>query len=410
MVTRFDNPADSFTPRRARQPNSFLQPRPAFGSPQGNAAPSFLTGRGTTGIPAITPRSEIAPGERKAAANQALAVQTAERLAPTGGITPRQGGETLINGVPVSQARETMPELFSGKGASFAPETAEQRRVLPLGHADDPLSGAFWAQTQPVSVEALMSAGVPKELAERAQIDWPGTFGTGGTSPPDEFGIRTVGDLVAHGFSKEEAERLIGNTTGKAKRIFIGPGSTFAGLNLGPNAPRGGVPAPGTAAGAGSNMPPLQRLFQFLKEDLQRERDIGLSEADVDAARRGVFFGTPGAQSRQDVTERFQRGLGQLDASLIQNETQNELARLGLAAQLLPQDIEESGGIDPAVFQALGGLFQSGGGQTRTKNPFEQAAGLVSSFITPKAKAKVTAKTQPRLRPPGPIPFPNIQF
>ena len=113
--------------------------------------------------------------------------------------------------------------------------------------------------------------------------------------------------------------------------------------------------------------PPLQRLYEFMKTDLQREQEKGLADWRTNMASRGLFYGTAGVPGEGEIQERYFRGLGQLESDLIQRETGNELARLQLATGLIPQDIEGgSGFLSPDLIAALGGLFA---GQQPRKKP-----------------------------------------
>lgn len=110
---------------------------------------------------------------------------------------------------------------------------------------------------------------------------------------------------------------------------------------------------------------PAQTLFEFFKGDLERQRKAALADAQADAARRGVFFGTPLTTSQGDIQTEFLRGLGSLQAGILQNEQQNELQRIALASGLLGQQGEaQAGGISPEVMQTIGALFAPRQGPT----------------------------------------------
>ena len=103
---------------------------------------------------------------------------------------------------------------------------------------------------------------------------------------------------------------------------------------------------------------PAQTLYEFFKRDLENQRNASLANARVDAAARGVFYGTPLTTSQGNIETEYNRGLGQLQAGLLQNEQQNELQRLGLATSLLGSTPQaSSGGISPDVFAAIGALL-----------------------------------------------------
>jgi len=135
-----------------------------------------------------------------------------------------------------------------------------------------------------------------------------------------------------------------------------------------------GAAVPGTVAG---NKPVPQTLYDFFKGDLERQRKSAMSNAITDASARGVYYGTPLTTSQGDIQTEYLRGLGQLQANVLQNEQQNELARLGLGANLLNSTPQVgAGGIDPSVFQTIGSLF---GGSPAV-------SGERSGPITPKQK------------------------
>jgi len=158
------------------------------------------------------------------------------------------------------------------------------------------------------------------------------------------------------------------------------PGSSLnqAG-NLVASATPGAAAAPGAAVpGAVAGTKPVpQTLYDFFKGDLERQRKSAMSNAITDASARGVYYGTPLTTSQGDIQTEYLRGLGQLQANVLQNEQQNELARLGLGANLLNSTPQVgAGGIDPAVFQTIGTLF--GGSPS--------VSGERSGPVTPKQK------------------------
>jgi len=137
---------------------------------------------------------------------------------------------------------------------------------------------------------------------------------------------------------------------------ILTPGGSVPGLA----GPTGITPPANAAANAGK--PDQQTLFEFLKKDLENERNSALSNARSDAANRGVFYGTPLTTSEGDINTSFLRGLGQLQSGLIQNEQSNELARLGLASNLIGSppsfnDLSQLGQGNPEVYGTIGSLF-----------------------------------------------------
>lgn len=138
-------------------------------------------------------------------------------------------------------------------------------------------------------------------------------------------------------------------------------------INLKPNLPTGGLPGlnvqptvPGGQPDAKAN--DTKTLFEFLKKDLENERNKALSGAQSDAASRGVYYGTPLTTSEGDINTSFLRGLGQLQAGMIQNQDQNELAKLGLATNLIGSpasysELANTGAPNPDVYSTIGSLF-----------------------------------------------------
>ena len=154
------------------------------------------------------------------------------------------------------------------------------------------------------------------------------------------------------------------NITPRAPGPAVPPGLPGITGTPRPNLPPGlsvGPTAPGNSTAA-TGKPDQQTLFEFLKKDLENERNSALSNARSDAANRGVFYGTPLTTSEGDINTSFLRGLGQLQSGLIQNEQSNELARLGLASNLIGSppsfnDLSQLGQGNPEVYGTIGSLF-----------------------------------------------------
>lgn len=109
-----------------------------------------------------------------------------------------------------------------------------------------------------------------------------------------------------------------------------------------------------------------QTLYEFFKKDLENQRDSAIANARTDASARGVFYGTPLTTSQGDIQTEFGRGLGQLQAGILQNEQQNELQRLAIAAGLIPQNAS-GGSIDPKVWEMIGKIFGQRSGPVAPK-------------------------------------------
>lgn len=188
-----------------------------------------------------------------------------------------------------------------------------------------------------------------------------------------QFGSRpmiTPKSTVAPGETKPKTS-MFGNIASRLKLPPRAPG----GGPWGPGGPQR-VPTPtapkitpaasAAVAPAPTGQPaPAQTLYEFFKNDLERQRDAAIANARTDASSRGVFYGTPLTTSQGDIQTEFGRGLGQLQAGILQNEQGNELQRLQLASSLLGQTPQaSSGGISPDVFQTIGSLFAPRPGPT----------------------------------------------
>lgn len=129
---------------------------------------------------------------------------------------------------------------------------------------------------------------------------------------------------------------------------------------------------------------PIQQLYEFLKRDLTRESQQARSAAEVNAASRGVYYGEPLTAMGKDIDERYTRGLAGLQASLIQNEQQNELERLRLALSSLgPMAQPETPQFPTEAFSNLAAAFmpQSGtapvGNAPATPPSYKRAGGKI---------------------------------
>ena len=133
-----------------------------------------------------------------------------------------------------------------------------------------------------------------------------------------------------------------------------------------PNKPPLGNMPPVPGAGTPPTPPSsAQTLYEFFKGDLERQKNSALAGARTDASARGVFYGTPLTTSQGDIETEYQRGLGQLQAGILQDEQQNELQRLALATQLFGNGQgTKPAGMDPEVWKQIGALFAPRGGPT----------------------------------------------
>ena len=103
---------------------------------------------------------------------------------------------------------------------------------------------------------------------------------------------------------------------------------------------------------------PMQQYYNFLKSDLERERKGLRANAIGGAEERGVYYGSPLTTSFGDIDTEYLRGLGQLQATMFQDERANQLERMRIGSGMIGQTpMAEGSGIDPAVIAQLGALF-----------------------------------------------------
>jgi hypothetical protein len=107
-----------------------------------------------------------------------------------------------------------------------------------------------------------------------------------------------------------------------------------------------------------------KKTYEFLKGDLERQRDLGLSDVDADAASRGVFFGSPAVSGRTNVRERFNRGLGELATNVSREQATtaagDRSSAFGDAFSFL-RDAREGEGMDLRIAELAGNLGNQGG-------------------------------------------------
>lgn len=161
---------------------------------------------------------------------------------------------------------------------------------------------------------------------------------------------------------------------------MITPKSMVAPGEVRPNTGLNPVPTvPNITPSVGAKKPAqpksdVQTLFEFLKGDLENERNQALANARSSAAARGVFYGTPLTTSEGDINTSFLRGLGQLQSGLINAEQDRELSRLGLASNLIgsPASFGELAGLGQGnsdVYSTIGSLFAGPQAQAQRPGP-----------------------------------------
>jgi hypothetical protein len=427
--------------KKLRTPDSILQPKPGLLDAGGNQPKPLLTQpeqQAPNQTSAITPK---APASTPTAPAQGSSVVPPYQQA----MVNQQQQLTPIQAPNTPQYSGYTPESSSTGNAAIL-------NRMPQGHAD------LWTADQWKQAYGEVQAGNPF-IANTVSADGIkqiyDQYISKGITPDFNTIQRTMGGAWTSDFKPS----TVGSITLQPGEVQGPNGVSRAGLNVG-NSPlsnplqTGGfnmqnadnknltsaiTPKGSKPSGASPSMSPssnisnpaptppsitqrsdqgddsLSKVFQFFKGDLEKERDMNLSEADADAARRGVFYGTPGAQSREDVRDKFGRSLSQLQANLLQNESQNDISRMGLATQLfgnmqandlgrlqlmtglIPDDMEASG-VDPnlyaAIAQMFGGQGQAGGKKLTAANvpaavPNISKPPLSTTSQTPQAKTKL---------------------
>ena len=102
-----------------------------------------------------------------------------------------------------------------------------------------------------------------------------------------------------------------------------------------------------------------QKTYDYLKGELQNATNDRKADATTDAAKRGVFYGTPLTGSYADIDTQYLKGLGSLDAAMWEKSSALQMQKLALAAQLIPQ--MRGGNFDPTTLALLGQLWGYGG-------------------------------------------------
>lgn len=140
---------------------------------------------------------------------------------------------------------------------------------------------------------------------------------------------------------------------------------------LGPQGYTGPKITPAPQAG-GTN---FKGVYDFLSSDLANQAKQAKSNAIADHAARGLYYSSPLSGSEADIDTQYLRGLGQLQAGMYGNLQQNELARLGIAANLIGPTSQNMPTMpEPMDFSDLGALFA---------NPSSARTGPVGPAITP---------------------------
>lgn len=143
--------------------------------------------------------------------------------------------------------------------------------------------------------------------------------------------------------------------------------TTLAGQT--PNGITPKTPTPPLTPQPGNAPPGPQTLYDFLKSDLEKQRSDALANATTDASARGVYYGTPLTTSYGDINTSFLKGLGSLQAGIVNNANSDELQRIQAAAGLLNgQPQSSAGGIDPNTLQQLGALFGGSNAAASARN------------------------------------------
>jgi hypothetical protein len=239
-------------------------------------------------------------------------------------------------------------------------------------------------QVSPKTMTAAGQGGQmqPPYLQMRTQAGPPVSAPGGGTSQPTQPVVTpkpsAPGDPAGNNFLSQFGIKSPPPT---------GPGGAAWGPG-GPQAPSvTPKPMTGTQTGAGPVQTPtppqaggtdLGGVYNFFKSDLENQRNQAMASAKADASARGVYYGSPLTGSEADISTQFQRGLGQLQAGMYGNEQQNQLARLGLASNLMWQNgMNQPQAPGPMDWSALGSIF----GQSPATSG--QRAGPTKPQVTP---------------------------
>ncbi len=122
---------------------------------------------------------------------------------------------------------------------------------------------------------------------------------------------------------------------------------------------------------------PWQQAYQQGYQNLQDQAKLAGANAQADAAKRGVYYGSPLTTSLGDIDTQLQRGAGDLQSNLLLNQAQTMGANQQNAIQNVFQYGQNQNQADQ--FQANLGLQEANSGfagAPTSDNAFNQAMGL----------------------------------
>lgn len=353
-------------------------------------APSFLQirpeGQATTAAPAEAPTDNISGGVRAAQGGMAMQQPVAAPKAP-----------------PSSPAISQNPTEVSPQNALLAGQGTPIPPPATMGQTPQPTGGAN-LNAQPMGGQ-LAPASLP-QIERIPQGAQPGNVPMINAQAPVAPPVAAPAAPVQAAAAPAAPAPLTPQQPGALPQMPVAPGAPVKLQDL------GGEIEKNLGNPSAFNSDLLQQTFGYLKGDLENTRDKELANADIDAASRGMYFGTPGLQSRSNVREKYNRGVGDLATQLAlkqaetygndrqqamdaafkfvggANEADAQEAQLaalmaslgmngaptmaGAAGMNIPTP--DFGGIDPAAIQALGAMFAGNNpGATAT----EQRAGPV---------------------------------
>lgn len=425
LMPTIRTPGSALSPKPGVNDAGGNQPAPVLSQPEQQATSTAITPRTQTPTAPAADMSNVVPGYQQ----QQLAQQTEQLNKPqTGFLTPEQATAGQYSGYTSTGSSAANADILKripqGPATAWTPEQWKQAYQESQGNPF--LAGTVSAQ----GIQKLYNDYVTKGQVPDANAigQWMGGMYLPDFKP-NPMTVSGQGQTWKPASSEEKAPDWVQQAMGKTPSITpkadlaSGAGNklTEGKLSTGGLTPGNAsanlmapTPVPPSVSQPADNKPAEQgglgKVFNYFKTELEKERDKSLSNSDVEAASRGVFYGTPGTQAREDVRDKFGRSLAQFESDLLQKEQENELSRLGLAtnlfgtiqqgelgrlglaSQLIPSDMEAQG-IDPNLYAAIAQMFggkQAAGGNKPTvpaavpdvsKPPLAET----KSTITPKA-------------------------
>jgi hypothetical protein len=297
----------------------------------------------------------------------------------------RGGGLALP---PYLQARTAVPKLPGVTQPATQPTITPKSTVVPgeVNPATPPTAGFVGGPQLPTGMITPKPAVQPavQPLLPPVGINTPpGIVGASGGPSPTLEQPRIPGMITPNPLEKGTPRPPIFD------QPIVGTNPLGPGGNNPPAAPGGpSAQPPITPNGGpgGPSAPNAQTLFDFFKKDLENERDRSLGRTRASAASRGVFYGSPLTTSEGDIETSYNRGLGQLQAGILQNENQNELQRMQMVMQMLPPgtsfaDMMKLMQSNPDIWGTIGSQVSQSGGQTPPTTPAQTPKNLAPKLM-----------------------------